>query len=437
MICLLLWCHVTIQTPEWYINCVCNLILTQIHLHSLFSPLNSPFFLSLLSLVFKMFFFLVSCFCLIILSRFSFLKTFPSWNFEVGSYSFQCFFKHLLRTIMISLSLCPLDRMKNSVISSKTETLEKNKKKDVVCLSDLPDLPLECILEKLSPAGLTSMSGVSRSFRAMCTQDHLWERHLNQKWGKILMGDSVYKEWQAYIDTKKKQTLLSSSKGKGYFRVFTTGFWWKKNVKLNNTRICLPVDSIMAWYLSLETGNFSFPAQVYNRENGNVGFLLSCYDAKVSYDSNSDSFKARYLAHGRPTTEENIKWERLRSPVVDSSPYDLHVSSCLTDLHPGDHFEIQWRKSKEFPYGWWYGVVGHLESCDGNKLYCQCHRSDTVMLEFKQYGLGSRWREVVIDRKDHREVGNEEDGFYAGIRKLYNDHEILVWKALWPTKPLE
>lgn len=59
------------------------------------------------------------------------------------------------------------------------------------------------------------------------------------------------------------------------------------------------------------------------------------------------------------------------------------------------------------------------------------------MLEFKQYGLGSRWREVVIDRKDHREVGNEEDGFYAGIRKLYNDHEILVWKALWPTKPLE
>ncbi|KAI3788398.1 hypothetical protein L2E82_01162 [Cichorium intybus] len=384
-----------------------------------------------------MLFFLVSCFCLIFLSRFSFSKTISSWNLEMGSFSFQCLIKHLLRTSMVSFSFCPLDTIKNGVISSKTEALEKKKKKDDVCLSDLPDLALECILEKLSPAGLTSMSGVSRSFRAMCTQDHLWERHLNQKWGQLLIGDSVCKEWQAHIDTKKRQTLVASANGKGYFGVFTSGFWWKKNVKLNNAGICLPVDSIMAWYLSLESGNFSFPAQVYNRENGNVGFLLSCYDAKVSYNSNTDSFKARYVAHGRPTTEENIKWERLRSPAVDTSPYDLHISGCLTDLHPGDHFEIQWRKSKEFPYGWWYGVVGHLESCDGNKLYCQCHRSDTVMLEFKQYNQGSRWREVVIDRKDHREVGDEEGGFYAGIRKLYNNRDIMVWKGLWPTQPLE
>ena len=60
-----------------------------------------------------------------------------------------------------------------------------------------------------------------------------------------------------------------------------------------------------------------------------------------------------------------------------------------------------------------------------------------VMLEFKQYSPGSRWREVVIDRKDHREVGNEEDGFYAGIRKLYKNDEISVWKGLWPTQSLE
>ncbi|XP_024964581.1 F-box protein At2g26850-like [Cynara cardunculus var. scolymus] len=380
-----------------------------------------------------MLFFLISCFSFILLSKFSFFKTIPSWNLQMGSVSFQSFFKHLLKTSMISLSFPPLDPMKNGVITSKAE------KKDGDCLSDLPDLPLECILEKLSPAGLTSMSGVCRSFRAMCTQDHLWEPHLKGKWGKLLMGDSVYKEWQAYIDTKKKkkkQTLVDCSNGKGYFGVLTTGFWWKQNVKESRSSICVPVDSIMAWYLSLENGSFSFPAQVYNRENGNVGFLLSCYDAKVSYDSNTDSFKARYSAHGRPTTEENIGWERLRSPAVDASPYDLHVSDCLTHLQPGDHFEIQWRKSKEFPYGWWYGVVGHLESCDGNKLYCQCHRSDTVILEFKQYSPGSRWREVEIDRKDHREVGNETDGFYAGIRKLYNNDEIVIWKGLWPTQPL-
>ncbi|XP_071687340.1 F-box protein At2g26850-like [Rutidosis leptorrhynchoides] len=324
--------------------------------------------------------------------------------------------------------------IKNGVISSKIETLEE---KYDFCLLDLPDLPLECILEKLSPTGLVKMSGVCKSLRTMCTQDLLWEKHLNKKWGKFLIGDSVYKEWHAYIDNKKKQKLKDCSNGKGYFGFFTTIFWWKKNVKLNNTCICLPVDSIMSWYLSLENGNFSFPAQVYNRENGNVGFLLSCYDAKVSYDSQTDSFKARYSAHGRPTTEENIKWERLRSPIVDASPYDLYVSDCLNDLKPGDHFEIQWRKSKEFPYGWWYGVVAHLESCDGNKLYCQCHRSDTVILEFKQYSRGSRWREVMIDRKDHREVGNETEGFYAGIRKLYNHNEISMWKGLWPTQPLD
>lgn len=25
--------------------------------------------------------------------------------------------------------------------------------------------------------------------------------------------------------------------------------------------------------------------------------------------------------------------------------------------------------------GWWYGVVGHSESCDGNESYCLCHNS--------------------------------------------------------------
>ncbi|KAK1427041.1 hypothetical protein QVD17_15723 [Tagetes erecta] len=372
--------------------------------------------------------FLLSCFSFIILSRFSFFKTISTYNLEMGFFSFQCFFNHFLTTTtIIPFTFCPT---KNGVKASKIETLSNKKNKDEdVCLLDLPDLPLECILEKLSPSGLVNMSRVCRSFWVMCTQDHLWQRHLNKKWGKFLMGgDSLVKEWQTYIDSNKKQRILDTSDGKGYFGLFT---WWKKNVKLNNNSISLPVDSVMSWYLALESGSFSFPAQVYNRENGNIGFLLSCYDAKVTYDSHTDSFKARYASsQGRPTIEENIKWERLRSPAVDTLPYDLHVSDCLTDLRPEDHFEIQWRKSKEFPYGWWYGVVGHLESCDGNKLYCQCHHSDSVVLEFRQYSLGSRWREVVIDRKDHREVGSEADGFYAGIRKLYDEKEIMTWKGL-------
>jgi len=29
--------------------------------------------------------------------------------------------------------------------------------------------------------------------------------------------------------------------------------------------------------------------------------------------------------------------------------------------------------------GWWYGIVGHLESCDGNENYCRCHNSGELM----------------------------------------------------------
>ena len=59
----------------------------------------------------------------------------------------------------------------------------------------------------------------------------------------------------------------------------------------------------------------------------------------------------RYSPHGRRTTEENISWDRLRGPPVDTPSYDLHISDSLLDLKPGDHIEIQWRRNKEFPYG--------------------------------------------------------------------------------------
>lgn len=63
--------------------------------------------------------------------------------------------------------------------------------------------------------------------------------------------------------------------------------------------------------------------------------------------------------------------------------------------------------------------------------------TDTVLLEFKQYTLGSRWRETVINRKDHREIGDEANGFYGGIRKVYNEDEISMWQCLWPAQSVE
>lgn len=32
-----------------------------------------------------------------------------------------------------------------------------------------------------------------------------------------------------------------------------------------------------------------------------------------------------------------------------------------------------------FMAGWWYGVVGHLESCNGNENHCRCHISGELI----------------------------------------------------------
>lgn len=303
-----------------------------------------------------------------------------------------------------------------------------------ISLLDLPELAMDLILERLEPKTLCSMTVVCSYMREKCARDHLWERHTKQKWGR-LVGDAAKREWQCHVACTWKPSHFRNRKRKSLLRYASS--LWPCRDKLGNVFSPLSEDSIMAWYHSLETGNFWFPAQVYNRENGKIGFVLSCYDAEVGYDSRTDSFKARYSPQGRSTVEYNVEWDRVRPPAVDTPSRYLHASSCLDDLAPGDHIEIQWRRNKDFSYGWWYGVVGHVEYCDGDKMYCQCHDNETVILEFKQYTPGSRWRLAEMNRKEHREIGNESDGFYGGIRKLYHEDEISVWKRLWPTHALE
>ncbi|KAM1221487.1 hypothetical protein ACFX13_009360 [Malus domestica] len=349
------------------------------------------------------------------------------------------------------LSFLPKSRISLQPITSKFKkmvTFGSNvevERETSLSLLDLPDLALDCILERLPPSGLCSMAAVCASLRESCTSDHLWGNHMNHKWGRLI-GPAAYREWQLhgasrnrirnYSVRTEKKGLMESLEASILHSSWIT---WQKLTpvcKVKASTSCLSVDSIMSLYLSLETGKFWFPAQVYNRENGNVGFMLSCYDARVRYDSTTNTFQARYSPYGRRATEENIPWDRLRAAPVDTPPHKLHVSDCLHDLKPGDYIEIQWRRNKEFPYGWWYGVIGHLEFCDGNENGCRCHCNDIVKLEFSQYTPGSRWREMTINRKDHREEGNEADGFYAGIRKIYNEEEIARWKRLWPTQVL-
>ncbi|XP_021745700.1 F-box protein At2g32560-like [Chenopodium quinoa] len=309
-----------------------------------------------------------------------------------------------------------------------------------ISVLDLPDLALDMILDRLSPADLCSLAGVCRELRGKCRSNHMWEKHMKSKWGRVI-GNAALVKWHEHMALNKRRFSLGGSNNGGIiWNIFSlwpfSSLIRPKLIGRSELKGSLPPDSIMGWYLSLESGKFWFPAQVYNRENGHDGFVLSCYDAELSYNSKSDTFQARYTLHGRKTVEENISWSRIRAPPVDNPAYELHVSDCLDDLKPGDHLEIQWRRNREYPYGWWYGVVGHLDSCTRNEYHCICHDSDTVTLEFNQYAPDSRWRRMNVNRKNHREEGNEGDGFYGGIRKIYSEEEITIWKSLWPTKVL-
>lgn len=330
-------------------------------------------------------------------------------------------------------------------IKSGQDDVADNENANAMSVLDLPNLALESILEKLEPDSLCKMACVCSYLKDMCLSDHLWEDHMKKRWGRVV-GDVAYKEWRLHIACKKQSNyFLDGEKGRGLIGYFCK--LWNvnsinhddNNSKKMKVSFQAPIDSIVSCYRALETGKFWFPAQVFNRENGHVGFMLSCYDADLSYDSHTDTFQARYPPHGRRAAaiETGVTWDRVRAPPIDNSPHDLHISDCMNDLHPSDHIEIQWRRNKQFPYGWWYGVVGHLETCDGNHIYCHCHESDTVVLEFNQYAPGSRWRHTMISRKDHREEGNEVDGFYGGIRKLNRKNEISMWEQFWPAEILE
>ena len=55
-------------------------------------------------------------------------------------------------------------------------------------------------------------------------------------------------------------------------------------------------------------------------KNGNIGFMLSCYDAELSYDSSTDTFKARY---GNPS---NIMGEHVIAHTVILMIEHMHSS---------------------------------------------------------------------------------------------------------------
>ncbi|RRT83703.1 hypothetical protein B296_00016925 [Ensete ventricosum] len=359
------------------------------------NPIEHPSERSLGFTSLMLFFFIMSAFpFFLLLSKSLPLQPRPPWAGEVRLLS-VLFWQELLSSLLHLLDKCkPISARKFDALSSVTTPPSKICGQRVenaeMSVLDLPELALECILGKLSPAGLSNMAAVCSSLRERCRSDHLWEKHMKEKWERVI-GDAARRDWKLYLASREDSSagIAGSNSSKKWVSVLSR-VWHISLLKSridggSKTKNPLPDDSIMSWYQSLESGKFWFPAQVYNRElkllrvcdaslqHGHVGFMLSCYDAAVRYDCQTDTFHARYPEigliecellisiiitcryppHGRRTTvmEEGVQRDRLRAPPVDTLARDLHISDCLNDLRPGDHIEIQWRRSKEFPYG--------------------------------------------------------------------------------------
>jgi len=139
---------------------------------------------------------------------------------------------------------------------------------------DLPELAIDCILERLPPAELRSMTAVCRSMRERCRSDHLWERHMSEKWGRVL-GRAARDEWRAHLASASRSSAAGSVSGGGGKRrrwlaalscVCPVVSWMRPRADSGKSSGPVLDDSTMSWYLSMESGKFWFPAQVYNRE---------------------------------------------------------------------------------------------------------------------------------------------------------------------------
>lgn len=139
-----------------------------------------------------------------------------------------------------------------------------------ISLLDLPDLALDLILGQLSPAELCSMAGVCSELRVKCRSNRLWEKHMKRKWGRVI-GNVALVKWHENMAQNMRKLSLNGNINGGIFGSMLS-FWplslliRSKLKHRSEFKVCLPPDSIMSRYLSLENGEFWFPAQVYNRE---------------------------------------------------------------------------------------------------------------------------------------------------------------------------
>ncbi|XP_050911327.1 F-box protein At2g26850-like isoform X1 [Lathyrus oleraceus] len=257
--------------------------------------------------------------------------------------------------------------------------------------------------------------------------DYLWNQHVEHKWSK-LVGEDFHNEWNYHIGKirNEESLVLHHNQSKSYGNISGDHPYQRLHSYLKSNRALddlIKNHSQMALYICLETGRFWFPIQIYKATKK----TLYCYDALVSYDSRTNTFRARSTNAGKRLVERDIDWERLRKPPPKTFLVDYYEYNNLNDLKPGDRVEIQKRRRRAFPYhDWVYASICHFQSCDQDINHCSCQDNDLLnMMIYKRssihkYSMSKRMRHIIR---------YEEFNFLNGIRKL-TDEEIGKWRNL-------
>ena len=243
----------------------------------------------------------ITCISFFLFLKSLLLKPLPSWATEMRLLPLLFSQELSVRTISKLFRnrfwlgfVCQIPAGMSLVRKSLTSRVENVEESHDMSVLDLPELALDCILEGLPPSALCQMIAVCRSLRERCVSDHLWERHMKQKWGRVI-GPAAYREWKWHVASKRSVGGPKHGRQRGLMRFLSIRWplqWTRPKVDANNSpkkRSSLPVDSIMNWYLAIDSGNFCFPAQVYNREVCNMwkpfccNFLLKTYTYLASY----------------------------------------------------------------------------------------------------------------------------------------------------------
>lgn len=223
----------------------------------------------------KMFFFLITCLSFFCFCKYSLpLKPLPAWAHEMRLLSMSAF--QIKKSIRSSLAAGAIEigfsKMSMKMPNSSNFKAEEGREEETSMLLDLPELILDCIFERLPADGLCSMASVCSAMRERCTSDRLWRRHISHKWGRI-MGPSAHRHWYWHLASAKDCSGGFQRRGRGSLIVSLSRLWPLSlitsnldNAKRKKTTNLLPIGSVMSLYKALETGKFSFPAQVYNRE---------------------------------------------------------------------------------------------------------------------------------------------------------------------------